>query len=84
MKSSYLLAGLAALVMIGSQSAGASAAQASELSRSHGSTYRQMTRSELRRERPADFYATTVRPYAYTPSPSSGNLGFIGSSEAGN
>lgn len=81
MKSSYLLAGLAALVMIGSQSVTASAAQARELSRHHGSTYRHMTRSELRREHPANFFATTVRPAM--PSNAS-SLGFIGSSEAGN
>lgn len=82
MKSSYLLAGLAGLVMIGGQSLTASAAQAQEYSGNSGvSAQHQMTRSELRREHAEDFFATTGRP-AMPSNP--GNLGFIGSSEAGN
>lgn len=77
MKAFLILAGVAALVMIGSQSVTASAAQACELSRH--SAHRHMSRSEMRRQQ--DFFA--VRPYA--PSPyTAGSLGFIGSSEAGN
>jgi hypothetical protein len=84
MKPSYLIAGLAALVMIGSQSVSSSAAQASEYSRNQGvPTHRHAARNEMRRQHGEDFLATTARPAMPLPS-NAGSLGFIGSSEAGN
>lgn len=79
MKSSYLLAAFAALVMIGGQSI---TAQAQEYGENSGvSANRHVTAGLMHQPRAENFYATTARP-AIPSDPA--DLGFIGSSEAGN